>query len=48
MTYTDDARTASWNVEHHHVLWVQEQLVGEGWQETEYARSLPAYEHQPI
>ena len=39
MTYTDDARTASLNVEHHHSLQAQEQLAGDGWQETGYAHS---------
>ena len=48
MTYTDDARTVSLNVEHHHSLWVWEQLVGDGWQETGYTHSPQAYEHQPI
>ena len=48
MIYTDDARTASSNVEHHHGLWVWEQLAGDGWWETGYAHSLQAYEHQPI
>ena len=41
-------RTASSNVEHHHSLWVQEQLAGDGWQETRHTCSLQAYEHQPI
>ena len=48
MTYTDDARTASSNIEHHHGLRAQEQLVGDGWWETGYACSLQAYECQPI
>ena len=39
MTYTNDARTASSNVECHHSLWAQEQLAGDGWRETGYARS---------
>ena len=30
MMYTDDARTVSSNIEHHHGLWVQEQLAGDG------------------
>ena len=34
MTYTNDARTASSNVGHHHGLRVREQLVGDGWWET--------------
>ena len=34
MMYTDDARTASLNVGHHHGLRVWEQLAGDGWQET--------------
>ena len=39
MTYTNDARTASSNVGRHHGLWVREQLVGDGWWETGYARN---------
>ena len=39
MMYTNDARTASLNVLRHHGLWVWEQLVGDGWWETGYARS---------
>ena len=39
MMYTDDARTASSNVEHHHSLQAWEQLVGDGWWETRYAHS---------
>ena len=39
MMYTDDARTASLNVGHHHSLWAQEQLAGDGWWETGYACS---------
>ena len=31
MMYTDDARSASSKVTHHHGLWVQEQMVGDGW-----------------
>ena len=34
MTYTDDARTASSNVGHHHSLQAWEQMVGDGWRET--------------
>ena len=34
MMYTDDARTASSNVGHHHSLWVREKLAGDGWRET--------------
>ena len=48
MMYTDDTRTASSNVEHHHGLQVWEQLVGDGWWETGYAHSLQVYECQPI
>ena len=48
MMYTDDARTASLNVECHHSLRVWEQLAGDGWWETGYTRSLQAYDHQPI
>ena len=39
MTYTNDTRTASLNVLCHHGLWVWEQMVGDGWQETGYAHS---------
>ena len=39
MMYTNDARTVSLNVGCHHGLWVQEQLAGDGWWETRYARS---------
>ena len=48
MTYTDDARTASSNIEHHHGLRVREQLAGNGWREARYACSLQAYERHPI
>ena len=48
MMYTNDARTASSNVECHHGLHAWEQLAGDGWQETGYAHSLQAYECQPI
>ena len=41
MTYTDDARTASSNVEGH-------QLVVNGWWEAGYTYSLQVYEHHPI
>ena len=34
MMYTDDTRTASSNVGHHHGLQAWEQLAGDGWQET--------------
>ena len=47
MTYTDDARTASSNVEHHHGLQAWEQLVGNEWWEAGYACSLQAYEGHP-
>ena len=40
MMYTDDARSASSNVPRHHGLWAQEQMVGDGWQETGQACSL--------
>ena len=40
MMYTNDARSASSNVTHHHGLRVQEQMVGDGWQETGQAHSL--------
>ena len=40
MMYSDDARSASLNVTHHHSLWVHEQMVGDGWQETRQAHSL--------
>ena len=36
LMYTDDARTASSNIECHHGLRVWEQLVGDGWRETGY------------
>ena len=39
MTYTNDARTASSNVGHHHSLQAWEQLAGDGWRETGYAHS---------
>ena len=39
MMYTSDARTASSNVGCHHGLQAREQLVGDGWRETGYARS---------
>ena len=48
MMYTDDARTASSNIECHHGLRAQEQLVGNGWWEAGYACSLQAYECHPI
>ena len=44
MTYTNDTRTVSSNVEHHHSPRVQEQLVGSEWQEAGYARRPQAYE----
>ena len=40
MMYTDDARSASLNVTHHHSLRAWEQVVGDGWQETGQAHSL--------
>ena len=48
MMYTDDARTASSNIEHHHGPQAQEQLVGNEWREARYARSLQVYEDYPI
>ena len=33
MTYTDDARSASSNVTHHHSLRAWEQMAGDGWWE---------------
>ena len=39
MTYTDDARTVSSNVECHHGLQAWEQLAGDGWQETGHTHS---------
>ena len=47
MMYTDDARTASSNIEHHHSLQAWEQLVGNEWQEARYTCSLQAYEGHP-
>ena len=47
MTYTDDTRTASSNVEHHHGPRVREQLAGNEWREARYARRLQAYEGHP-
>ena len=47
MMYTDDARTASLNVEHHHGPRVWEQLVGNEWWEAGYARRLQAYKGHP-
>ena len=40
MMCTNDARTASLNVLHHHSLQVWELMVGDGWQETRQAHSL--------
>ena len=48
MTYTDDARTVSSNVEHHHGPRAWEQLAGNEWWEARYAHSLQAYEGYPI
>ena len=48
MMYTDDTRTVSLNVKHHHGLRAWEQLVGTGWWEAGYAHSLQAYECHPI
>ena len=47
MTYTDDARTASLNVEHHHSPQAQEQLAGNEWWEAGHAHSLQVYEGHP-
>ena len=47
MTYTDDARIASSNIEHHHGPWMQEQLVENEWWEARYARKLQAYKGHP-
>ena len=47
MTYTDDARTASSNVEHHHSLQAWEQLAGNEWWEAGYAHSLQVYKGHP-
>ena len=44
MTYTDDARTVSLNIEHHHGPQVWEQLAENGWWEARYAHRLHAYE----
>ena len=44
MMYTDDARTASLNVECHHGPQAWEQLVGNEWWEARYAHRLQAYE----
>ena len=40
MTYTDDARSVSSSVTHHHGLWVWEQMAGDGWWETGWTHSL--------
>ena len=47
MTYTDDARIASLNVEHHHGPQVWEQLVGNEWWEAGYAHKLQVYKGHP-
>ena len=47
MTYTDDARTASSNVEHHHCPRAWEQLAGNEWWEARYSHRLQAYEGHP-
>ena len=47
MTYTDDARTVSSNIEHHHSPWAWEQLAGNEWWEARYARRPQAYEGHP-
>ena len=47
MMYTDDAGTASSNVECHHGLRAQEQLVGNEWREAGYAHRLQVYESHP-
>ena len=44
MMYTDDARTVSSNIEHHHSPQAWEQLVGNEWQEAGYAHRLQVYE----
>ena len=40
MMYTDDARSASLNVTHHHSLQAWEQMAGDGWWEIGQAHSL--------
>ena len=47
MMYTDDARTSSSNVEHHHGPRAWEQLVGNEWWEAGHPRRLQAYEGHP-
>ena len=44
MTYTDDTRPASLKVTHHHGLWVQEQMAGDGWWKTDRLVASHAYE----
>ena len=44
MTYSDDTRPASLKVTRHHGLWVWEQMVGVGWQETDRLIAFRAYE----
>ena len=47
MTYTNDARISSSNVERHHGPRVWEQLVGNEWWEAGYTHKLQAYEGHP-
>ena len=47
MMYTDDARIASSNIEHHHSPRAWEQLVGNEWWEAGYTHKLQAYEGHP-
>ena len=47
MMYTDDARIASLNIEHHHGPRPREQLAGNEWWEAGYTHRLQAYEGYP-
>ena len=47
ITYTDDARIASLNVECHHGPRAREQLVGNEWWGAGYAHKLQVYEGYP-
>ena len=47
MMYTDDARTASSNIECHHGPQAQEYLAVNEWREVRYTHRLQVYEGHP-